>query len=270
MNPAVYELLSSAATFYRFLKSKKYREYWMMNFRYGSKKRFQEMLVTFDGTPFLIPDVASFLSTYEELIYRGVYAFKTKQEIPIILDFGANIGLSLYFWMKNYPKAKVYGYEADPFVFKYLECNVQGITNGNIELFNVALSDAEGVLHFASNHADGGRVSETGITVQAVDAAAEIRKFDRIDMLKIDIEGSERIILPHIAPHLDRVKNIFIEYHSEVAREQVLPELLQILKSAGFRIFISSGSCASRPLIETAVNTGFDLQQNIFGRRMSS
>ena len=65
---------------------------------------------------------------------------------------------------------------------------MQGITNGNIELFNVALSDAEGVLHFASNHADGGRVSETGITVQAVDAAAEIRKFDRIDMLKIDIE----------------------------------------------------------------------------------
>ena len=270
MNPAVYELLSSAATFYRFLKSKKYREYWMMNFRYGSKKRFQEMLVTFDGTPFLIPDVASFLSTYEELMYRGVYAFKTKQEIPIILDFGANIGLSLYFWMKSYPKAKVYGYEADPFIFKYLEYNVQGITNGNIELFNVALSDAEGVLHFASNHADGGRVSETGITVQAVDAAAEIRKFDRIDMLKIDIEGSERIILPHIAPHLDRVKNIFIEYHSEVAREQVLPELLQILKSAGFRIFISSGSCASRPLIETAVNTGFCLQLNIFGRCMSS
>ena len=270
MNPAVYELLSSAATFYRFLKSKKYREYWLMNFRYGSKRRFQETLVTLDGTPFLIPDVASFLSTYEELIYRGVYEFETKQEVPIILDFGANIGLSIYFCMKHYPKAKVYGYEADPFIFKYLEHNVQGITNGNIELFNVALSDAEGGLHFASNHADGGRVSDEGVTVRAVDAVAEIRKFDRIDMLKIDIEGSERIILPRISPYLERVENIFIEYHSEVTQEQVLPELLQILKSAVFRIFISSGFCASRPLIETAVNTGFDLQLDIFGRRMSS
>ncbi|WP_314622729.1 FkbM family methyltransferase [uncultured Selenomonas sp.] len=270
MNPAVYEMLSSAATFYRFLKSKKYREYWLMNFRYGSKRRFQETLVTLDGTPFLIPDVASFLSTYRELIYCGAYAFESKHERPVILDFGANIGLSLYFWMKNYPQAKVYGYEADPFIFKYLERNVQGITNGNIKLFNVALSDADGVLHFASNHADGGRVSETGIAVQAVDAAAELNKFETIDMLKIDIEGSERIILPRISPYLERVENIFIEYHSEVTQEQVLPELLQILKSAGFRIFISSGFCASRPLIETAVNTGFDLQLDIFGRRMSS
>lgn len=268
MNPAVYDLLSSAAVLYRFFKYKKYRDYWLMCFRYGSKERFQEMSVRWDGTTFLIPDVASFLSTYEELIYRGVYTFEPKHDAPIILDFGANIGLSLYFWMKNYPTSKVYGYEADPFIFKYLERNAQGISNGNIELFNVALSDSEGILHFSSNHADGGRVSKAGVAVRAVDAADEIKKFDTIDMLKIDIEGSERIVLPQIAPYLGRVENIFVEYHSEVDKGQFLPELLQILKSAGFRIFISSGFCAARPLMEIETNTGFDLQLDIFGRRM--
>lgn len=268
MNPAVRELLSSVAVCYRFLKYKKYRNYWLMRFRYGGKERFQEMAVHWDGTTFLVPDIASFLSTYEELIYRRVYTFESKNDVPVILDFGANIGLSLYFWIKNYPKAKIYGYEADPFIFKYLERNAQTITNGNIELFNVALSDAERTLHFSSNHADGGHISETGVAVRAVDAAAEVRKFDRIDMLKIDIEGSERIVLPRIAPYLERVENIFVEYHSEDNKGQFLPELLQILQDAGFRIFVLPGFCAERPLVEKVTNTGFDLQLDIFGRRM--
>lgn len=270
MNPAVRDLLSSVAVCYRLLKYKKYRDYWMMRFRYGAQERFREMTVHGGGATFLIPDIASFLSTYEELIYRGVYTFEPKHDVPVILDFGSNIGLSLYFWMKNYPKAKVYGYEADPFIFKYLEHNVQGITNGNIELFNVALSDVEGELHFSSNHADGGHVSETGVAVRAVDAANELKKFDTIDMLKIDIEGSERVVLPRIAPYLNRVENIFVEYHSEANKVQFLPELLQILQGAGFRIFVLPGFCAERPLAEKVANTGFDLQLDVFGRRMSS
>jgi methyltransferase, FkbM family len=270
MNPAVCDLLSSAAVFYRLLKHKKYRDYWMMKLRYGGEERFREMTIHLGGTEFLIPDIASFLSTYEELIYRSVYTFESKCDAPVILDFGANIGLSIYFWMKNYPKAKVYGYEADPFIFKYLERNVQGITNGNVKLFNVALSDAEGVLHFSSNHADGGRVSEVGAPVQAVDAATELRNFDMINMLKIDIEGSERMVLPRIIPYLERVENIFVEYHSEADKSQFLPELLKLLQDAGFRIFVRSGFCAGRPLVETATNTGFDLQLDIFGRRILS
>lgn len=268
MNLAVRELLSSVAVLYRFWKYKKYRTYWMLKFRYGSKARFQEMSVHWDGITFLIPDVASFLSTYEELIYRGSYTFEAKNDAPVILDFGANIGLSLYFWIKKYPKAKVYAYEADSFIFKYLERNVQTVTNGQIKLFNVALSDVEGTMHFSSNHADGGRISDDGIVVHAVDAANELKKFDMIDMLKIDIEGSERVVLPRIAPYLERVENIFIEYHSEVDKEQFLPELLQILQDAGFRIFVLPGFCAERPLAEKVTNTGFDLQLDIFGRRM--
>ena len=273
MNPAIREALGSVAFAYHWLKSKEYREYISYKKLMGDTSRFVEKEIPFRGMRFVVPDVASFFSTYEELIRQQVYTFKPRSEAPVILDFGANIGLSLYFFAQKYPSAEIYGYEADQSISGSLGKNVKQFDTGKIHLINKAVFDKNTTLNFFSEGADGGHLSDSinkrakEILVEAIDAAEVLKEFSHIDMLKIDIEGAERQVLPRIKDQLNKVDNIFIEYHSEADKEQCLVELLGILKTAGFRIFVQSGFCSERPLSERKTNSGFDLQLDIFGRR---
>lgn len=251
LNPALRQLLSSASVLKSTIMRPTYREYMRLLYKYGRYPRFTETTIHFDGTTFTVPDTASFLSTYESLIYREVYSFVPTSERPIIVDFGANIGLSVHFWRKKYPQAIIHAYEADPYIYQYLERNTQSASNAQVafpsgqpHIYNAAVYDKNTTLHFASDHADGGHVASSGTEVKAVDAADIVVALPHIDMLKMDIEGSERAVVPRVAPYLDRVDNVFIEYHSEANRAQCLPEILTILKTAGFRIYIQNEFCA--------------------------
>lgn len=85
--------------------------------------------------------------------------------------------------------------------------------------------------------------------------------------MKIDIEGAERYVLPRIAVELNKVENIFVEYHSETKEKQCLREIIDILDNAGFRIHIQPVLVSKNPFISVNEYNGFDLQLNIFGRR---
>lgn len=269
INPAIYKILTSLVVVKRIFTKPAYAKLLKLLYKYGSLPRFTETIIKFDNTKFIVPDVASFLSTYEELIYHEIYTFNNNNDNPVIVDFGANIGLSVYFWQKKYPKATIHAYEADPYIYKYLVKNTQTPPpeRQNLYLYNNAVHDKNTTLHFASDHADGGHIANTGTKIQAIDAAEILSKFPHIDMLKIDIEGSERVVVPRIAPYLRKVDNIFIEYHSEENRPQCLAEILTILQEASFRIHMQPVSSAEKPLIETKCNSGFDLQVNIWGKR---
>jgi hypothetical protein len=89
-----------------------------------------------------------------------------------------------------------------------------------------------------------------------------------IDFLKIDIEGAEFEVLNDSIDMLHNVKNIFIEFHSFVGQEQKLPEILNVLKIAGFRLHISApGLVSTSPLFELQQYAGMDNQINIYGFR---
>jgi hypothetical protein len=61
---------------------------------------------------------------------------------------------------------------------------------------------------------------------------------------------------------------IFIEYHSFSGQEQFLPELLGVLKSAGFRLNINApGLTSMSPFMKLNEYNGMDMQLNIYGMR---
>ena len=66
---------------------------------------------------------------------------------------------------------------------------------------------------------------------------------------------------------MQKVGQLFIEYHSFAGAEQTLAELLQKLTVSGFRYYIRTQFCAPRPLLATELQLGMDLQLNIFARR---
>ncbi len=275
MKRVVRDLLGTAAYIKRITCNPEYRTLQKLLFLLESKERYTETSVRVDNIEFKIPDAASFLSMYEELIYKKIYTFSPSHDTPIILDFGANIGLSVLFFSKHYPNAEIHAYEADPSIYDYLTHNVAQFKTPRIHLNNVAVYDEDTSLSFFSEGADGGHVcreDETAASVKkeitAVDAKEILRSMPYVDFLKMDIEGAERRVVPRIKEELEKVQNIFVEYHSETNQQQFLPELLAILQEAGFRIYMHPTFCSPLPLVQDLENCGDDLQINIFGKRI--
>jgi hypothetical protein len=99
--------------------------------------------------------------------------------------------------------------------------------------------------------------------------AARLREYlDRpVELLKLDIEGAETEVLQDCADRLSAVARLYVEYHSFCGQRQLLPDLLALLRGAGFRLHVQSAGVAPQPLLEGRDYNGLDLQLHVFGVR---
>jgi FkbM family methyltransferase len=260
--------LKPAKHIYKLLFDKEYRNHWLLEARLRNTPRFTDCHASVYDWTLSIPDSASFLSSYREIFSNQIYAFRFNGDRPKILDLGANIGLSVLYFKKLYPLAQITAFEADPDIFKHLVKNVHGNGYTDVQLINKAVWHENTTLKFCSEGADGGRAALPGddnlIEVAAIDIAEYLRG-NQFDLLKMDIEGAEEIVLPACKDYLEKFKFIFVEYHSKINRKQCLDKILHLISEAGFRIHLHSVVCSPSPFIEIRVNSGFDLQLDIFG-----
>lgn len=217
-------------------------------------------------------DAASFLSAYEQIFEKEIYDFNTSDKAPVIIDCGANIGLSILFWKRKYPNARITAFEPDPKVYKTLKSNIKQHGYTDTHLIPKGVWSTSGMLSFFQEGSDGGFITdeEPGTDKQIISIPV-VRLKDylnsKIDMLKIDIEGAEVEVLNDCREALGTVENLFIEYHSYVNREQLLDELLNIIRTAGFRFHIQPELVASRPFVKRINENGMDHRVNIFAYR---
>lgn len=247
-------------------------------FRYGSFPRYQEKRIAFTTRTekkhtYIVPDAASFLSMYKSIFAEECYNFSEKNEKKLtILDFGANIGMSVLYFYESYPNANIYGFEADPRIFGYLEKNIASFSrnDGRIKLYNKAVWTEETELTFSSDGSDGGRISDKAAAktrVQAVDVRKIMEEHDHIDFLKIDIEGSERNVVPALGDYFKKVDKLFLEYHSEADKPQCLSQIIGILNDAGYRLYISDSYRKNQPYTGLDMFEGYDNLLEIFAVR---
>lgn len=238
--------------------------------RLAGLPRYVETITDLPGTSFKIPDAASFLASYEEIFDHGIYDFKTDSDTPRILDCGANVGVSCLYFKRRFPLARITAFEPDPKIFSYLKYNLDNAGVSDVELCEKAVWNSETVLQFQSEGSDGGRVESSsgtnGIDVNTV----RLRDYlsEKVDFLKIDIEGAEIEVLIDIAKFLSNVNKIFVEYHSFEGRPQMLGTVIDILTEGGFRLQIHHMNESSKPFIEVRSNLGMDMQLNIFAYRV--
>ena len=225
------------------------------------------------GPPVRCVDGASFIASYNEIFKRGIYRFETPIESPLIIDCGANIGLSVIYFKRLFPTARITAFEADPAVFEVLSWNIRSLGIDGVQLHNKAVWNEETTLDFFSEGADAGRVTaaESNQTktrrVEAVRLKDFLRHDSRIALLKMDIEGAETTVLRDCASQLLNVDKVFVEYHSFENQRQELHELLSILDCAGFRVYASPVAYAEQPFVKREVYLGMDMQMNIFATR---
>jgi len=183
---------------------------------------------------------------FHEIFTQEIYAFATDTKEPFIIDCGSNLGLSILYFKKRYPKAHIIGFEPDKKTFALLEKNIKQNNLENITLVNKAVADHDGMLTFYSDPGlDGatrtnmfskefGCVKET--VVQATKLSHVINR--PVDFLKMDIEGAETQVFQELADSgkLSFVKKIVLEYHHHMhdGNRDNMSVLLGILERNGF------------------------------------
>ena len=257
-----------------FLVSAEFRQQHKLNRERNRLMNLQRFLPTetlLDGTRIKIPDSASFLSTYDEMFKKEIYKFNCSTTHPLIIDCGANIGLSVVYFKKIFPNSKIIAFEPDPKIFEVLKYNVTAFGYKDVELFNKALWSEEKELDFFMEGADSGRISnddKTGAVTKIKSTRLSTFLNQKVDLLKIDIEGAEYEVLKECSSFLININKLFVEYHSFAEQEQHLEEILSILKSAGFRYYIQHiGVFSQHPFVSVHTYSGMDLQLNIFAYR---
>ena len=236
--------------------------------------RQSKTTTTLLGATLEVPDAASFLAQFASIYEQEVLRFRTTSERPQIIDCGANIGTSALWFSQQYPQAEIIAFEADPALSAVLARNCRSFQADNIDVRQQAVWIEEGFLDFAGDGKDGGRVVGTGAAHDIGNVKVpSIRLRDLllagpVDMLKVDIEGAEEQVMADCADALGHVQNLCVEYHSYKDRPQRLHELLDILRTAGFRYHVMHEGVAGRPLYEPMSHFGMDNQLNIFAARV--
>lgn len=234
--------------------------------------RYQAGVTRLFGPRIEFVDKASFGFQYEELFIRRNYEFVSDTPEPRIIDGGANIGLSVLFFKGLYPQSTIAAFEADRLIFEVLQRNVAALDLKGVELHCEALWRESGEIAFAPEGADSGRVVAAAAGAYRVPSVTLSDLLEQpADLVKLDIEGAEFEVLQAAKPRLHQVKQLFVEYHSVAGQPQHLPELLALLKSAGFRLYVTAPTILSpRPLVRIEAYSGFDMLLNIFGTRVKS
>lgn len=148
-------------------------------------------------------------------------AFLPKDAVAI--DIGANIGATAIILGHYLTQGVVYAVEPGKTIYSLLNSNLQNNKLENIVALNCAVSDKNGQLSFVENSAFGhielGKPSD-GVRVNSVaahtlDDLVESLKIERLDLIKIDVEGFERQVLDGGNESLRRFNPlIYLEFNS--------------------------------------------------------
>jgi FkbM family methyltransferase len=208
------------------------------------------------------------IKTYKELFNSEIYQFSTDRPHPLIIDCGANIGLSTLYFGLQYPNSTIHAFEPDASIFKILEKNIKDNQLTHVKIHNQAVWTADTQLSFSNKGSEASQIDTSGLSstkVEAIQLAQFLSQFDSIDFLKMDIEGAEFDVVQDCAQHLHKIQNFFLEYHGTSSETQKLLTLLELVKNAGFKVYIKmAADNLDNPFIQKNTGTPFDVQLNIF------
>jgi FkbM family methyltransferase len=182
----------------------------------------------------VVGDVSE-LEVLREIFVGGEYELEGDLEPKVILDVGSNVGFSALYFHERFPSARIIAVEPEPHAYSRLRRNTERLSR--LQLVNAAVSDHDGEVTLycgsaswaASTVPRPSRTQQVSVRAVTLDALAGQLGLDRIDVLKLDIEGAEIPVLTSTSL-LDRVGTIVFEYHREYA-DITLWELLDRLDS---------------------------------------
>lgn len=165
--------------------------------------------------------------TYKKIFTNKDYNFNVKTFPKVIIDAGANIGFASIYFANKFPDAKIIAIEPEISNFNLLKKNVafyKNIIPLQVALWNTnetieVVDPGSGKWGFftekqASNNKDN--LVRHPVNGMTVDSVMEECNVEKIDVLKIDIEGSEKEVFSDTSAWIGKVNSMIIELHENI------------------------------------------------------
>jgi FkbM family methyltransferase len=146
------------------------------------------------------------------------------QKLPpdaVVMDVGANIGITTVMASRAVPAGRVFAFEPGPTAFACLSATVAANALGNCAIHNVGLGASAGELPFtetdflAGSYVGGGAGAGPKVRIRTLDVLAAEAGIQRLDLVKIDVEGFELDVLRGAAEAIARFRPRFVmEFNS--------------------------------------------------------
>ena len=218
-------------------------------------------------------DAASLLSAFDVVVVKRWNDFPCDKNAPVILDGGANIGISAIHYKQLFPDAVVTSFEPDPRACDLLRRNLAANNIDDVEIVEKALWTSNGRTSFFSEGADANRiVREHDATKRLTSPSAEycdvetVRLADylaqrRFDLVKLDIESAEAEVIVDCGETLRKVNNLVIEFHLTNSKPYDLARTLQTLADQEFHVSVCSYGPWVDLLHQTSPTTRIEFDQ---------
>lgn len=169
---------------------------------------------------------------FSEVFEHRYYDFDLPAAPQTILDAGANAGFTALFFSRKYPDARLACVEPMPVNVRILQTNIaQNRLSAKVVPKALCIDDRPVIMQIASDDyghkvadaassstTDDGKIEVAGISVPTL--MAEMG-WERIDLLKIDIEGYENVLLRENCQWLGKVDAVCIELHEGFGEEDL-------------------------------------------------
>jgi len=169
-------------------------------------------------------------NTTDRRVFGQVFIHK-QYDVPIlfepknILDLGANIGLSALYFAKKFPNAEIVALEPDKNNFEAALKNTKDFSS--IKLIQMGVWNKNTFLDIVDTNVDSDafmvkeihKPSLNSIEATDIDTIQQQQGWTTIDILKIDIEGSEKELFScNYEKWLPVSKLIFVEIHDQMRK----------------------------------------------------
>ena len=151
--------------------------------------------------------------------------FEPRQSEPLIIDCGANIGVSVLEWKTRWPMSRIICFEPDPDAFRLLSLNMARNDIPGVQCIHAAVAgfDGQTLLYGEIGHgADargnsiqpewGQREASDSVQVTCCRLSPYLAK-QNVSFMKIDIEGAEESVLRESFHQLHNVDALYVEVH---------------------------------------------------------
>lgn len=174
--------------------------------------------------PVFIRRDSSDYGVFEEVFIENEYQIKTEEKPQYIIDAGANIGLTALYFLRRYPSASIVCIEPEAANFEILLKNMANYKN--VVCLKKALWNKSTNLRIKNLTADSWAFEVVEVdspdkhSLEAVTLNGILLqyKFPRIDILKLDIEGSEKEVCEANTQWIDKVGCVMVEIHENMRK----------------------------------------------------
>jgi FkbM family methyltransferase len=189
--------------------------------------------ITLNGNkfPMFLRIGTSDVNVFNAIFIGNEYKFTVKESPKIIIDAGANIGLSTVYFANKYPEAKIIAIEPEENNYKFLTKNTENYANvvrikaalwdkiEEIDLVNTGLGNWGYMVSTNNNYNQlKTRIKENLHLTKTITIGKIISDYgiEEIDILKMDIEGAEKEVFSNASEWIGKVKSILVELHERM------------------------------------------------------